>query len=177
MLRFCDDVGEILSRAGRLCSFGSRCISFGDAVKKFRANDAPATPNRRDVPKIQIPAVGCAGGTEQLHPLGVGNNFRCVKRVVDGLDQAVPIAAEFVGLAAAARILDAATRSSLREEITRASTAALMVEMTTDCLNGGLQSPDPGPFLAGLVENHIDQRFAGVGIDRLRKICAVISMR
>ena len=31
------------------------------------------------------------------------------------------------------RILDAATRSSFRDEITRSSTAALIVEITTDC--------------------------------------------
>jgi hypothetical protein len=37
-----------------------------------------------------------------------------------------------VGTCGCGKIFDAATRSSLREEMTRASTAALMVEITTD---------------------------------------------
>ena len=32
-------------------------------------------------------------------------------------------------------------------------------------LDGRLQGPDAGAFLAGLVENDIDERFAGFGID------------
>ena len=31
-------------------------------------------------------------------------------------------------------------------------------------LDRGLQSPDAGAFLAGFVEDHVDHRFAGVGI-------------
>jgi hypothetical protein len=63
VLCFCDDVGEILVEQ-EIVQLRIARISLGDAVKKFRANDAPSTPNRRDVPKIQIPVVGCAGGTE-----------------------------------------------------------------------------------------------------------------
>jgi hypothetical protein len=31
--------------------------------------------------------------------------------------------------------------------------------------DGGLQRPHAGPFLAGFIENYIDQRLAGLGID------------
>ena len=80
------------------------------------------------------------------------------------LDELLAVALNFFGCGCG-RIFDAATRSSLREEMTRASTAALIVEITTECSMADCNVHKSGAFLPGFVENHIDQRLAGVGID------------
>ena len=36
--------------------------------------------------------------------------------------------------------------------------------------DGGLQRPHAGPLLAGLIENHIDQRFASLGINLAKNL-------
>ena len=61
------------------------------------------------------------------------NNLRCIKGVADRLDETIAIAFE-CSSSRVRQISEAATRSSFRDEITRASTAALIVEMTIFCL-------------------------------------------
>src|SRR5206468_3558096 len=112
---------------------GIALIRLHDAVEKSRANDAAASPNCRDVAEIKVPVVDFACASKQLHPLGVRNNFRRVSasRTISTNRERLPLNLRTLGCG---KIFDAATRSSLRAEMTRASTAALIVEITTDCL-------------------------------------------
>ena len=162
VLRLCDDVGEIRIEEQIVQRRIAR-VGFGDAIQKFRANDATAAPDRGDVAEIQIPIVSRTRGAEQFHSLRVGNDFRSVKRVVHRLDELLAIAGEFLRLRLRQnfRGLDAlvfARRNHARFD---------------RGVDGGdhdrlrerrLQRPKSGPFLAGLVEDHIDERLACVRI-------------
>ena len=108
-------------------------IRFHDAIQEFGTNDTPATPDGGDVAEVQVPIVLVASGPQQFHSLCIRNDFRGVKRIAHRVDQLVCGRRVIFLVSVAVRIFEEATRSSFREEITRASTAALIVEITTDC--------------------------------------------
>src|SRR5207248_7710239 len=86
-----DDVSEI-GIEQQIVEIFIALVSIDNAVEKFRANDATATPDGGDVAKVQVPIVLFARGAEELHALRVRNNFGCVERVPDRVDKFVFVA-------------------------------------------------------------------------------------
>ena len=50
-------------------------IGIGDFLQKARADDAAASPNLRQRPKIQVPTIDFLRLGHQLEPLGIGADF------------------------------------------------------------------------------------------------------
>src|SRR5207237_9092650 len=71
---------------------GIETIRLHDAVQKYRANDAAASPDRGDVTQIKVPLVFSTSGAQKLHSLRVRHNFRRVKRVAHCIDETRAIA-------------------------------------------------------------------------------------
>ncbi len=129
-------------------------ICLNDSIKKLGANDTAAPPNRGDVAEVQVPFVRRASGAKKFHSLRVRNNFGRIKRVTHGVDEAIAIAFE-------------RSSSRLRQNFRRRNTFFFprrnhaSFDCGVDCgnddvlLDGSLQRPNAGSFLARFVEDDI----------------------
>ena len=168
VLGILDDVGEI-GIEQEIMQRGIAFVGINDAVQKFRANDTTAAPDSGDVAEIQVPVVLFTGRAEQFHSLCVRDDLGCVKSVAHGIDQLFPVACKFFRL----RLWENFRR---RNAFIFSRRDHARFDSCVDCRNdnglsdGGLQRPHAGPFLAGLIENHIDKRFTGFRIDLAKNL-------
>ena len=66
-----------------------------DVVQKCTADDATASPHQRNRSIVQFPFFFVADGPHQLIALGVGNDFRCVQRLFQIVDERGFVAFKF----------------------------------------------------------------------------------
>ncbi len=120
----------------------------------------PPFQMRAHLAEVDVPLPVLGARADEVHALRVGANLRGVERVADGLNHLVAVAVELAALAGPLICLLASTRSSLRAERLRASTAASMVGMATPRSSAIGARPLARPLLPGLVEHEIDERLA-----------------
>src|SRR4029077_11977702 len=131
---------------------------------KFRPDNATAAPDGGDVAEIQVPVVLVAGGAEELHSLGIGDNFGRIERLTDCFDKLLSIADEFLFCWLRQNFRGSDALVFARGNYARFD-RCVDGRDNNRLLNGRLQRPNPGPFLPGFIEDDINERAAGVGMD------------
>src|SRR6516225_888664 len=161
-LRSFDGLGEIPIKEKILqCRITPICLN--DSIEKFGADDTASAPDRGDVAQVQVPLVCRASGSKKLHPLRVRNNFRRIKSVTHGINEAIAIAFK----RSSSRVRQN-FRGCYAFFFSRGNHARF--DCSVDCGNddvlpdGSLKRPYTRAFLARLVEDHVYQRLACFGI-------------
>ena len=121
----------------------------------------PSAPHQGDAAIVQVPAVLGRGHLQQLEALGVGADLAGIERLADVLDEAPPCRRRTRASGRSGSWL-AATRSSLRADRKRAKTASAISGSRRAHVQRALAGPLAGALLPGRVQDHVDQRLAGL---------------
>ena len=164
-----DEAGEFgleigVKKEGR--QFGIGVVGLDDAIEEFRADDAAATPDGGEVAGVNIPIVVGGAGGDFVEPLGVGHEFRGVEGAANVFDKGVAVDAEFgkSGEGAGGQVADGGLA------LVRGPGEGAGEDGFADAgdgnpkVEGGFDGPAAGAFLAGGVNNEVDEGFAGFGI-------------
>ena len=146
--------------------FGIGVIGLDDAVEEFRADDAATTPNGGKVAGVNIPIVVGGAGGDFVEPLGVGHKFGGVEGAANVFDEGVSVDAEFGkgGEGTGGQVADGGLA------LVRGPGEGAGEDGFADAgdgnpkVEGGFDGPAAGAFLAGGVDNEVDERLAGFGI-------------
>ena len=144
---------------------GVFAVGIGDAVQEARADDAAAAPDGGDLREVEIPVLFLAHRGDEVEALGVGNDLRSVECVVDFFHERGLLRRDF----------------RLRSlQLLAGCDAAVLhrgKDASFDCGVDGRDDdgvfdrihdrPLAGAFLAGGVEDYIDEWLAGFRIDLL----------
>ena len=137
-------------------------VGVGDAVEEAGADDATPTPDGGDTAEVESPAFFLAHRFDEVEALGVADDFRGVKGVVDLLDELglvrgdVDRRAGELGAGGDALLLLAGENTGLDGGVDGADDDGVF--------SGVEQCPLTGAFLAGLVHDELDDRLAGLRV-------------
>jgi hypothetical protein len=126
------DVGEV-GIEEQVVQVGIALVGFHDSIQKFAPNNASPAPDGRDIAEVQVPIELLARSRLTIpSPERRRRSSRRKSASRTAVNEFIAVAAEFsiFGCGQDFRGFDTLL---LREEMTRASTAALIVEMTIDC--------------------------------------------
>jgi hypothetical protein len=135
-------------------------VGVPDPVEEPGADDAAAAPDRRHRAEVEVPVVGLRRGAHLREALRVGDDLARVQRQPDVLDQVVAVA-PWPGLGPAS-VVDAFLRSPRSADSPRANTASVMPGQRHAQPEARRRGPGAGALLLGLVNDHVDQRAAGL---------------
>ena len=139
-------------------------VGVGDAVEELGADDAAAAPDLGDRAEVDVPVVLGGAGADLVEALRVRDDLRGVQRQAHVLDERVGVRRRRAPRRGPGSPAETA-RCSGCDESERAKTASAMPETGTPRSSAVCTVQAPVPFGAGLVEDDVDERLAGLGID------------
>ncbi len=145
-----------------VAQFRIAAIGIGDVVEESGANDATAAPDGGDFSEVEVPVFLGTHGFDEVEALGVGNDFRCEESIVHFFHQRSFVAGD---IRHGALQLGAGGHAFF---LHRGKDAGFHGGVDGGDDDGVFHGVHDGPlacaFLAGGVENDIDESLAGLGV-------------